>query len=518
MIYELKVTLKDVGTPVWRKIQIGGKVTFADLHQVLQIAFDWDDYHLHTFRVDKVDGKKIDNIEISSEVPEYTDQLSFYNVDHYDEAEEYIEDWLIKANDKITYIYDFGDDWHHEIILSKKLHKDEKIIYPLCTGAKNLTPEEDSRFAVITGEVDLEFEDSTELVKEINEEFQFLESDPIENEQKLDFWPDTLELAKEFLQTKPWEFMGDEQIFAIHEPVSGKILYCSILGNANELFGLAVYIDYDGLFTLFNILTGEESSDFDILQTQRSLLLSFEDRNDLEKEEYNLIKTYDIPFRGRKSWPSFRSFKPGYYPWFMDNEEAYLLLVALEETLNIVEEVKEGLQLPHLILDKKLLIRVPKVEKDYYFYESTYIELDQLMNIGPNVELELSELDVKRVSKIKKIIPIEMEYAITYVDMPIAADENERPFFPMITIAADHESGKIVHHDMKQKMSNVYEVQSEFIELIQQLGGLPSTILTNYRTVMQIGPVIDALGINVEVLPELPVVNEIMEGLKDFME
>src|SRR5690625_6095124 len=101
----------------------------------------------------------------------------------------------------------------------------------------------------------------------------------------------------------------------------------------------------------------------------------------------------------------------------MDNEEAYLLLVALEETLNVVEEVKEGLQLPHLILDKKLLIRVPIVEKDYYFYESTYIELDQLMNIGPNVELELSELDVNRVSKIKKILHIKMKYLIYSVDM-----------------------------------------------------------------------------------------------------
>src|SRR5690625_5868034 len=94
------------------------------------------------------------------------------------------------------------------------------------------------------------------------------------------------------------------------------------------------------------------------------------------------------------------------------------------------------------------------------------------------------------INKIKKINPIEMEYAITYVDMPIAADENERPFFPMITIAADHESGKIVHHDMKQKMSNVYEVKSEFIELIQQLGGLLSTILTYYRIVIKCGHII----------------------------
>jgi len=341
----------------------------------------------------------------------------------------------------------------------------------------------------------------------------------VDDRQKLDFWPETLELAKEYYREKPWEYLGDEQLFAIHEPVTDKILYCSILGNAQELYGLAVYIDFDGLTTLFNILSGEHYQGFDILQGQRSLLLSFEDRNDLEKEEYDLIKTYDIPFRGKKAWPSFRSFKPGFYPWFMDNEEAYLLLVALEETLKIVEEVKGGVELPHLIADDGILIRVPKIEKDYYYFENSFIGLDELLSLKPKVELEICELDIRRLKKIKKIVPIEMEYIITYVDMPIEGEgEDGRPFFPIIIIAADHESGQIIHHDMKPTMSDVSKVQTEFIELIKKMGGLPSTILTNNQTALKIEPVAEALGIHIEILTELPVVDEILEGLQGFME
>ncbi|GAA0591987.1 hypothetical protein GCM10009001_05170 [Virgibacillus siamensis] len=37
MILEFKVTLKDVGVPVWRKIQIDENTDFAQFHRVLQM-------------------------------------------------------------------------------------------------------------------------------------------------------------------------------------------------------------------------------------------------------------------------------------------------------------------------------------------------------------------------------------------------------------------------------------------------------------------------------------------------
>lgn len=58
MIYQLKVKLKDVRPSVWRRLQVPSDMTFAELHRVLQIAFDWDDDHLHTFYVTKTRGQK----------------------------------------------------------------------------------------------------------------------------------------------------------------------------------------------------------------------------------------------------------------------------------------------------------------------------------------------------------------------------------------------------------------------------------------------------------------------------
>ncbi|WP_092491895.1 IS1096 element passenger TnpR family protein [Virgibacillus salinus] len=60
MIYEFKIALEDVGVPVWRTIQMDSNSTFRDLHEVIQLAFNWDNMHLHSFFVNKSNGSKIE--------------------------------------------------------------------------------------------------------------------------------------------------------------------------------------------------------------------------------------------------------------------------------------------------------------------------------------------------------------------------------------------------------------------------------------------------------------------------
>ncbi|CZR01632.1 pRiA4b ORF-3-like protein [Trichococcus flocculiformis] len=40
MMFELRITLLDVGIPVWRDIQLDDDTTFSDLHFILQSAFN----------------------------------------------------------------------------------------------------------------------------------------------------------------------------------------------------------------------------------------------------------------------------------------------------------------------------------------------------------------------------------------------------------------------------------------------------------------------------------------------
>jgi len=36
---------------IWRRVLVRSDMTLSGLHQVIQIAMGWEDYHLHAFRI-----------------------------------------------------------------------------------------------------------------------------------------------------------------------------------------------------------------------------------------------------------------------------------------------------------------------------------------------------------------------------------------------------------------------------------------------------------------------------------
>src|SRR4051812_15252909 len=51
VVYQVKVTMRDIEPPIWRRIQIPADYTLRELHDVLVTVFAWLDYHLHQFIV-----------------------------------------------------------------------------------------------------------------------------------------------------------------------------------------------------------------------------------------------------------------------------------------------------------------------------------------------------------------------------------------------------------------------------------------------------------------------------------
>lgn len=102
--YQIKVNMEYVKPPMWRRLVIPDKITFADLHQVLQTAFGWDDGHLHDFTFQHFYGSVADTQVTDAE---------------FDESDILVDDFL--RDGWIRYTYDFGDNWCHKIVLEKEL-------------------------------------------------------------------------------------------------------------------------------------------------------------------------------------------------------------------------------------------------------------------------------------------------------------------------------------------------------------------------------------------------------------
>ncbi|MBU9723539.1 MULTISPECIES: plasmid pRiA4b ORF-3 family protein [Bacillaceae] len=497
MVYELKVTLKDVGVPVWRKIQVDSHTSFYDLHLILQTCFDWLDSHLHHFDVRKTNGKKVENVLIEPPDDGEDDFGFFGSVESFDEQEETVEKWLKQVNDKVIYTYDFGDNWEHEIVLLKKVSKEVQVEYPRCIGAKNLAPEEDSRGEVIMGQVDLEYPNAKALIKEINLDLKEIDFDQDSAQtSEPDYWKELLLKSKEFHKLSPWRIMTDDMIFAIEDPVSEELLFCSVMGQAGEMFGLAVYIGEEGYRSLLRTTQGENT--MSLIVQMRSITLNFEDREELEKEEYTLIKTYDVPFRGRKSWPSYRSYQPGFYPWLMDNEEARLMLLAVEQAIEVFKEIEAGMRLPDFLDEDVVCAKVPYEKNGGIAFDNEFILLENYGNeASHSVELAVSELEVKRAAKLKKV-EASIEFVVEYIDMPLQEEEGQRPIFPLLALAVDHQAGLIIHQSVIPEKRTPEVVQGELLKFFQSIGGIPGNLMIDEQTVQLLGALKQKLNLSIQ--------------------
>ncbi|WP_227521950.1 plasmid pRiA4b ORF-3 family protein [Bacillus solitudinis] len=173
---ELHVTLKLEKYKVWRRIVVPVNMTFSNLHKILQIVFDWKDYHLHEFYIyaDKPtenvlsinhlayheeEYQPIVNLVCSEEAFNYADEIPMKLETHV-KLSEYLPA-------KVKYNYDFGDDWQH-VIEVEEVVEDYAVNYPICLDGEGNTPPED-----VGGETG--FEEFLEIIADkTHSEYEFM--------------------------------------------------------------------------------------------------------------------------------------------------------------------------------------------------------------------------------------------------------------------------------------------------------------------------------------------------------
>ena len=126
-IYQIKVALQYTNPPIWRRIEVPGDIKLGKLHRILQVAMGWCDSHLHTFRI----GKTVYGIPD----PDFPDDIQNERAVRLDS--------VAAQGDKVTYEYDFGDGWLHELKIEKTIPADPSLHYPRCTAGVRACPPED---------------------------------------------------------------------------------------------------------------------------------------------------------------------------------------------------------------------------------------------------------------------------------------------------------------------------------------------------------------------------------------
>jgi hypothetical protein len=127
-LFRLKVMMRGIRPPIWRRFLVPGDITLKRLHDCLQAVMGWTDSHLHQFEANGVLYGTLD---------------CEYGIERVNESRTKLRDVLAFPKDRLMYEYDFGDDWIHDVVLEAVLPPRAGGRYPVIEAGKRTRPPED---------------------------------------------------------------------------------------------------------------------------------------------------------------------------------------------------------------------------------------------------------------------------------------------------------------------------------------------------------------------------------------
>ena len=286
---------------------------------------------------------------------------------------------------------------------------------------------------------------------------------------------------------EPWEDLRETDIFGVRMP-GGQTWYISVMGRNGEFTAVAAYKGIEGLAGFYQIQDHAESIPETTILTIPHVLLSFNDREELDKEALEAVRKSGVTVRGKGRWPRFEEIIPGYFPAFPEQETLQELPVLLEQAIGVMFD---AVRKPGMLRKKgengdKILIRVPSGDPAKPRWKSHY-EIPEKEGSGtiykPTCDLSTSGA----VSKLK-LSRDTIQTDLFLIPAPVK-EKAKRGYFPFMLLILDKSSGTIAGTNLLRPdpdLQSVYEsFPQKLLEEILKLGYRPQAV--EFRSEFLIG-------------------------------
>ncbi|PIP71249.1 MAG: hypothetical protein COW90_01015 [Nitrospirae bacterium CG22_combo_CG10-13_8_21_14_all_44_11] len=290
--------------------------------------------------------------------------------------------------------------------------------------------------------------------------------------------------AIEFRKIEPWKWVKETDIFGVQNPKTNEVGYCCIMGEMGEVLAMAVYNGTEGLNGYQQIRKGQvKPEDPDSLHIQDCLIVSFENKGFVEKEDIQLINKLGYKFRGRNACPMFRSYKPGYFPWFLSRDEVLSMTDALNQAKDVCLRLKENNKMLHAPQKNQYLIRFSETKDGKVIWKDEWREPAPVKIENYSTE-PVDEVRVQRIKNSVKQVSAIWEVDFFFAPTPIR--EGGRPFFPQAIMIADHDTGFIHDMHLAQAATCRKEFAEKFISCIEKTSVIPLEILVRKEDIAKL--------------------------------
>jgi len=327
-------------------------------------------------------------------------------------------------------------------------------------------------------------------------------------------WHALYRAATDFWQIQPWNWVNDTDLFGVKNPEGGEIGYCCVVGALGEFLGLVFYLGTEGLESYLRIQESE-SPEEDVLSTGKCLVASFEDRKSLQKPDHEVIKKLGLKFRGAKSWPLFRSYEPGYYPWYLNQPQVRFLTLALQQAAEVGLRMKVNGNLLMNSERGQYLIRVPEQSGSGLHWKDEWLSPASLERAKDEAPVP-DEIRLQRIKK-RGLKPAGI-WEVDFFQFPMPIQEEDRPFFPLCLLIVDQDSGFVFGTHLESKDRHRPEFLNQMLKVIEETAYLPQEIWVKREEVFQLfETLVSRLGLKMKQVKRLKQLEYAKKSMNSFL-
>ena len=130
-VARLRIELREIEPKVWRRVDVPLSSTLLALHDIIQVTFRWMNSHLFEFKVgDRVYGDPMPGEDL-------------FGQRVYKAAGIRLKTLVEREVERFLYVYDFGDNWRHDIFIESVRDGEADVDYPAFVGGERRGPPED---------------------------------------------------------------------------------------------------------------------------------------------------------------------------------------------------------------------------------------------------------------------------------------------------------------------------------------------------------------------------------------
>jgi hypothetical protein len=212
----------------------------------------------------------------------------------------------------------------------------------------------------------------------------------------------------------------------------------------------------------------------------------------------------------------FRSYRPGFWPWYLEASEARFLTYALEQTLDVAPRLKVDPALLDDIDDVSYLVRAPRKEAGGLVWEDRVEKVPPVEPDPIQLPMDIDVLeDVMRLPRSRHSLEIDFFTVLVRIE-----EKGERPYFPHMLLVVDSDSGMLLGNELlapEPDLASVWgSIPVTLVHIFARTGIVPREIRVRSPLLFQlVRLLVEELGFEVKQTRDLPSLDPVKEFVLD---